>query len=487
MATATEHCRNVLAAIIPGRRDLLERAQRHLTTNHFPDRALATLFTILERYADITGGFIATREAIADNLQRFRVDAGTIAAYVETYDLLHAMQVDEAGFLWSLDQVRDLAADRATKEALNESMEILTRGGEDEHGKSLQGHVDARQQVMARFAEIDRDLAMQEAPEGDMRTEGQDILADYAARRIARMNGRAAGIDFGIPALDAKVGGITNGDLVLLVGYTSDGKTGLCVQLAWNACVTQGKNVVFLTTETPKDQVRRRLLSRHSMHEPFGLTHGLNSRSLKDGTLTPQEELLLPRIVQDFEHNPGYGKCWISQVPRGASMSYVESKLLRLQRMFPIDLVIMDYLALLKAERRRNSNWEELSTIFKDAKQLTVTFDNGTGIPLVSPHQVSRAARMEALKSGAYNSSALAESAEASNSPDLIVSLLAPDHDDRYARLRMQVMKNRDGECASSIAADIDYATSRFGPEGSNPGSVGAVNHAFADNFDLYQ
>src|SRR4051812_44236805 len=124
MATATEHCRNVLAAIIPGRRDLLERAQRHLTTNHFPDRALATLFTILERYADITGGFIATREAIADNLQRFRVDAGTIAAYVETYDLLHSMQVDEAGFLWSLDQVRDLAADRATKEALNESMEI---------------------------------------------------------------------------------------------------------------------------------------------------------------------------------------------------------------------------------------------------------------------------------------------------------------------------------------------------------------------------
>ena len=44
-------------------------------------------------------------------------------------------------------------------------------------------------------------------------------------------------------------GGIGRGELVLIVGYTSDGKTSCCVQLAWSAAVEQKKNVVFLTAD----------------------------------------------------------------------------------------------------------------------------------------------------------------------------------------------------------------------------------------------
>jgi len=141
----------------------------------------------------------------------------------------------------------------------------------------------------------------------------------------------------------------------------------------------------------------------------------------------------------------------------------VESKLIRIQRMFGIDLVIMDYLALLKPDRRRNTSREELGDILKETKQLATTFNNGAGVPFVSPWQVNRTARQEAQNTLSYTASALAETAEASNSADLIISLLAPEEDaSRTKNIKMQVMKNRDGETANAFDVQVDYATSRF-------------------------
>lgn len=462
MTSATEHSRTLLAAIIPDRRDLLDRALRDLTAEQFPDRILRNLFTFLERFCEVTGS-VLTREALADILRDSRADAGTVAAYQETYDELHDLAADESAFRWSLMQIRELAADRATVEALTEAMEIQTRGVTGEKGETLRGHVDARAHVLNRLAEIDRSLSMQDAPEGDMRTEGAEILAEYAAQEAARLAGRGRGIQFGVAPLDDKVGGLHPGELCLVVGYTSDGKTSLCVQLAWSAVVEQNKNVVFLTTETIRTQVRRRLIARHSCLPAFGLGDGLNSRDIKDGTLSAEDKARFSEVVLDFNNNPGYGHSYICQVPRGASMSYVESKLIRIGREMPVDLVIMDYLALLKPDRRRQTDREELSGTLKASKQISTTIYDGTGTPFVSPWQVSRTARAEAERLGYYTLNALSETAETSNSADNIISLLAPlDNESRRTKVKAQLMKHRDGAKANSIELSVDYATSKF-------------------------
>ncbi len=472
MTSATEHAEQLLAAIIPDRSDLLERALRHLLPEHFVSHLHRNIFTMLERYAEVTGT-VLTPQALSDLLERSKADAGKVAQYEETFALLAAMQVDEPAFSWSLQQLRELAAERATHEALVQSMEILTRGVEHK-GELLRGHSEARSALLQRFAEIDRDLSMQEAPEGDVGAEGEDIIAEYAAREAAIKAGRNLGVHFGVPAIDDRIGGIQRGDLGLIVGFTSEGKTHLCVQLAWHAAIRQGLNVVFLTTETIRSTVRRRMVARHSTLDAFGIENGLNSRDIKNCTLSAPQKQQLFRVVEDFTRNPAYGKRWISQVPRSATIGYIEGKLARLQRQFPIDLVILDSLYLLRPEKRRNTDREELSGILKEAKQLATTFADGTGIPFVSPWQVSRTARQDAEKTGSYNSSALSETAEAANSADLIVSLLAPlDNDARIASLKTQVMKNRDGERANPFEVRIDYATSRIFPPEQNHGDFG--------------
>ena len=135
---------------------------------------------------------------------------------------------------------------------------------------------------------------------------------------------------------------------------------------------------------------------------------------------------------------------------------------------------------------------EELSSLMKDAKLLAVNFNNGAGVPLVSPWQVNRAAREQAEAEGMYTSKALSETAEATNSSDIILSLLAPtDNTSRHTDVTMQILKNRDGETANGLTVSVDYATSTFrsrlvpGLDGIGPRSGdGRVSLGFNDDYD---
>jgi len=477
VATAIEHGQKVLASIVPNGRDELDLALRYLLPEHFQDPTQRNLFLMLERYADITGA-VMTRDAFDDLISKATADAGKAALYLETYDLLVAMPSSPAEFRWSMNELRDLAAQRETGRVITEAMGILQTGLDGEHGKRLKGHEDARTHVLAEFAEIDRSLAMQEAPEGAIRHQQEEILQDYADRKRATSEGRNVGVDFGLRALDYKIGGLQPGDFALIAGYSSDGKTSLVVQLAWAAAVQQGKNVVIATTETTQPQVRRKLVARHSTLEQFGLTDGLNSRALRDGTLDADEERVLPEVVTDLTRNPAYGEVYIKQIPRGQTLAQLESALYRIHRSFPIDVCVMDYLALLKAERRRESIRDELGTLMKESKQIATTFDDGRGLIFVSPWQVNRTAYDNALRLGYYTTLALSETAEATNSPDIIVSVLnqIADSDARFAELKLQLLKNRDGETASSLMMAVDYATCNFSEKVSNTGIEGVLD-----------
>lgn len=460
--TSLDHSKIVLGAIIPNRLDLLNKALTHLTDTHFPDAQYRTFFLLLERYAETTGS-ILTKAALEDILSSRNVDAGRVSLYTETFDTLLKLNPDDADFKWSVEQLKELAAERKTAEAITGGMEILNRGAKGPKGEDLIGHKDARAHVLTKFADIDRELSMQESPEGDSRTEADEIWAEY---NTPKSNG---GIKFGIPALDDKVGGLQKGELDLIVGYSSSGKTTLAtIQLAWSAAIEQRKNVVILTSETLRPQVRRKLICRHSRLPMFDIPTGINSRNLKRGKgyLTPEEEQGLPAVIDDYSKNPNYGKVVIVQVPRGATISTCEGKALRYQRDFQVDLIVIDYLALLKPDRRFTSRREELAATIQEGKQFATTFNDGEGVPIVSPWQTSRDSWKEAQTVGYYNSSALAETAEATSTSDVVITILEPkENESREANIKAQVVKNRDGEKSLGIDLVVDYATSYWSQE----------------------
>lgn len=470
--TALDFSKLVLGGILPDRLDLADRAITHLTDVHFPDAQYRTLFLLVERYIESYGG-ILSRKQLEDILSAQKVDAGKVALYTEMYDSLAKSVVADDEFRWAIDQLKELAAERQTAEAITGGMEILHRGGKNSKGEDVVGHSDARAYVLEKFSDIDRELAAQDSPEGDSRQEAADIWEEINNPKSV------AGIRFGIRSLDKVMGGNQNGELNLIVGYTNSGKSMLASgQLPWSAAIEQGKNVVIVTTETLRPQIRRRLICRHSRHPMFGLPKGINSKDLHRGFeyLPADQRKVLPDIIDDYTNNPNYGKLVIVQAPRSATISSVENRVTRYQREFQVELVVIDSINLLRADRRYPSKREELASMIIEAKQFATTFDNGRGVPVISPWQAGREAWKEAQEKGYYNTSALSETHESSTSADGIITILEPQGEvDREVIMKVQMAKHRDGEKANAMDVGVDYATAYWSSEELSTSNSGGI------------
>jgi replicative DNA helicase len=455
----TDHSELVLGGILSAsnpRRDLLAQAIVQLTGDHFVQDIQKNIFALLVRYYDRTGDVMPERiftKALEDN----QIETAKVIAYSETFKALEALSVSQSEFKWGLSALKEDLAKRLTGLAIAESMEILERGYEV--GKDfLKGHDDARKYLSSKVAEIERKGNAESSPEGNILLESDAILQDYVTRRDTDV---ARGIHTGVRSIDQATGGLQRGELVMVCAYAGQGKSMLSTQAAWSAAFEQGKNVFFATSETVRSQVTRRLLARHSRLSMFGKPEGINSADLKRGTLTAADEKILKDVLDDWRNNPEYGKLDVVQVPRGATLTYVETRLREFGRQHGCDLCIVDYLALLKPESKRGNEREEFNEILRDAKGMATSFNDGEGVPLVSPWQMSREAFKQAVRDRQYSLASLADTAEAERSADVIMALIRDE--ENMNEMRLQFLKTRDDQLPVIREVEIDFRSTYIG------------------------
>jgi len=452
-----DSARMVLAAIIPNRRDLLLHALQHLEAEHFREESLRNIFKLLERYHDIAADVMPVK-FLSDLLARQNVDKAKAFLYEELYGELSNLHIADHEYRYSVNALKDQRADQLTGEAITSGFEVLTRGAQL-NKMDLKGHRDARQYLYGELARIDKLNHAEAAPEGFLSGERDKALTDYAERKAGKDLG--LGVNTGIGIVDRATSGYQPGELILICGYTGQGKSMLATQTAWHASYEQCKNVFFATSETVRNQVMRRLYARHSRKQQFGLPEGLDSSRIKNGTLTETEETIFQNVLDDLNSNPLYGKMYIAQVPRGATLSFVEARLNRQAQQWDIDLVVIDYLALLKPDQKRQSQREELNDILKDCKVMAVSHAEGRGVPVVSPWAMSRDAYKEALRTGFYTLANLAETAEAEKSSDQIWSMLR--FEEQKTEVKMQCLKMRDGDPPAPFTLETAYHCAYLG------------------------
>lgn len=462
-----DHDKVVLGAIIPDRKDLMLYAMQHVEAEHFRTTTTKNLWKMLERYYDVALG-IMTKKTLSDLLGRSeQVDAAKVLLYEEAYEECVGMEVADHEFRYSVDALKDLKAKELTGETIATAFEILERGAEVGRDR-LEGHIDARQYAYAQFAEIDRLNNTESAPEGDIRHEADEILKEYQDRKAGKTG---IGVLSGIGSIDHATGGFQRGELSLIAAFTNHGKTQFCCQTAWHTSVKQGKNVFFATSETVRGTVRRRIIARHSRLPQFEYPQGLNSTDIRDGTLSPKEEQILKDVVHDLDKNPNYGRLYIAQIPRGATLSYLEARMNRQGMTWDIDLGVVDALMLLKPDRHRGSEREEFNDILRDAKVFATSFQEGRGVPMVSPWQIRRESYLEALRTGFYGLASLSDTSEAEKSSDQIVSLLGMP--ENKAEVVLQFLKMRDGEIPTPVTLQTDFRNAYLADKSTNSLSNG--------------
>ena len=106
----------------------------------------------------------------------------------------------------------------------------------------------------------------------------------------SEMKQRPKGMKTGIKAIDEKIGGMTAGTVTTLAGFTSHFKTTFALNIAYLNSYYRGYNVVYITLETPKQDMYWNLLSMHSYDTKFSKYNYIEHERIRRGLLTPEEE-----------------------------------------------------------------------------------------------------------------------------------------------------------------------------------------------------
>lgn len=208
------------------------------------------------------------------------------------------------------------------------------------------------------------------------------IALDLAEKAFNR-DGAVAGVTTGLRDMDEMLGGLHPSDLLILAARPSMGKTALAVNFAYNAARRyaesggkEGGRVGFFSLEMSSDQLATRILAERS---------GISGDRIRKGMVKANELQSFIEASHELTQVPLY----IDDTP-ALSIGAVRTRARRLKRQHGLDMIIVDYLQLLRGSGSRQSSENrvvEVSEITRGLKAIAKELE----VPVVALSQLSRA------------------------------------------------------------------------------------------------
>ena len=184
------------------------------------------------------------------------------------------------------------------------------------------------------------------------------------------------GTPSGFSDLDGKLSGLHPGQLLILAARPAMGKTALAMNLAVNAARLGGGSVVVFSLEMPTIELCARMLAAEAR---------IDGERMKTGFLGDGD---IERLVQGCRALSGI-PLHIDDAP-AMSPESLRAKCRRVATAKgapPLSLVVVDYLQLLKVERRKGGSREqEIAEISRSLKALA----KDLGVPVLALSQLNR-------------------------------------------------------------------------------------------------
>lgn len=219
-----------------------------------------------------------------------------------------------------------------------------------------------------------------EVAQGNIRRNYQEMstMVSEAYKQIeaARLHGTGiTGVQSGFTDLDRVTSGWQKSDLIIVAARPSMGKTALVLSLARNAAIGFKRPVAIFSLEMSSVQLVQRMISSET---------GIPSDKLRKGTLDNAEWQKLISMTGKLSSAPIY----IDDTP-SLSVFDLRSKCRRLKAMYDVELIVIDYLQLMRSDvDSKNGNREqEISTISRSLKAIAKELN----VPVIALSQLSRA------------------------------------------------------------------------------------------------
>ena len=203
----------------------------------------------------------------------------------------------------------------------------------------------------------------------------RDVLQTTFEQLERRMRERSAvtGVPTGYVDLDRLTAGLQRSDLIILAARPSMGKTALCLNLALNAALIGNAGVGIFSLEMSKEQLVTRMVSSHAR---------VSSGKIRTGHLHPDEFEALFHASEDLSRLPIY----VDDTP-ALNIMELRSKCRRLKADGHLDLIVVDYLQLMRGPAKAQSREQEISEISRSLKALAKELD----VPVLALSQLNRA------------------------------------------------------------------------------------------------
>jgi replicative DNA helicase len=230
-------------------------------------------------------------------------------------------------------------------------------------------------------------------------------------------------------------GGLGSGDFGLIFGNPGGGKSWTLIALG-GVAVELGYNVVHYTLELGEDYVGRRY---DAFFTGIPVNEILKHKDKVESTITS-----LPGKLVVKEYSPGK-----------ASISTLEAHIQKcIDQDFKPDLIIIDYVDLLRSKRTNRERKDEIDDIYLSTKGLARELK----VPIWSVSQVNRAGAKDDIIEG----DKAAGSYDKIMITDVAISLSRKKEDKVKGTGRFHIMKNRYGMDGMTFGAKIDTATGRM-------------------------
>ena len=190
---------------------------------------------------------------------------------------------------------------------------------------------------------------------------------------LVKNNGKIEGVPTGYTELDDMLTGLHAGELVLVAGRPSMGKTSIGMNFIENAAIRAGKKAAVFSLEMPAEQLAMRMLCTEAR---------VDMQRVRRGQLSDDEW----QKLCDAMISIGPSSIYVDATP-GISPSGVRSKARRLQLEHGLDVIMIDYLSLMTGVGKFGSRQEEVSSISRSLKAMAIEL----GVPIIALQQLSRA------------------------------------------------------------------------------------------------
>ena len=192
------------------------------------------------------------------------------------------------------------------------------------------------------------------------------------------------GSSTGFKDLDSKLQGVQNGDLIVVAGRPSMGKTSFAMNIAENILLDENAtgSVLIFSLEMPGESLTTRLLS--------GMTK-LNQQNVRSGMLKDDELRILLKKSEELKNLP----LWIDDSSILSPME-LRAKARRLARTEKdgLSLIVVDYLQLMQLPLSTENRVNQISEISRSLKSLAKELN----VPVIALSQLNRAVSKDLIK-----------------------------------------------------------------------------------------